>query len=394
MERPSMKLFIKFLIAIYIFINTLFLYKYGSRLLDTSGSILLIAVYIFLFFGFLFAIYQYKSKIDSYKHFKFIYITLIVLFLIFSIWFLNTTNPNNLNVDRWSAMHIGIESLLNFKYPYVTTDHLGGRTSNLPGLFVIGLPFYLLKHVGYLQIFVFIILSYFIFSYFKKNSLRLLAICLFLFSPAFLWEVLVRSDLMSNFTIILLFIIYWYQRYATNIFKKSIILGSIIALLVLTRLTAIIPLAIFLFRPFCKETNCKQKILFLGSFALMSLLLILPVYLLAETNAQFLEFNPLKLQTSTMPTFAGFIFLALAFWTSFYSNKIYHIITYSFLLLFIAVFFTFLLFIFKYGIKRSIHLSLFDISYFDMSLPFLVFALVMSFSNLIYKNSPDISMAK
>jgi hypothetical protein len=66
------------------------------------------------------------------------------LFFIFTIYININVDGQLLHVDRWSAMHAGIEALLNGKYPYTAIDHLGGRTSNLPALLFLGIPFYLL----------------------------------------------------------------------------------------------------------------------------------------------------------------------------------------------------------------------------------------------------------
>lgn len=65
-------------------------------------------------------------------------------------------------------MEVGIRSLLSGEYPYTVVDHLGGRTSNFPGLFLIVLPFYLMGSVGYLQVFTFALLSWSIYSFFLQ----------------------------------------------------------------------------------------------------------------------------------------------------------------------------------------------------------------------------------
>lgn len=90
------------------------------------------------------------------------------LFFTLTIFINNSVDGELLHVDRWSAMHVGIEALLNGEYPYTAVDHLGGRTSNLPALLFLGIPFYLLGDVGYLQSFTFLGFAFIIFHNFKN----------------------------------------------------------------------------------------------------------------------------------------------------------------------------------------------------------------------------------
>jgi hypothetical protein len=59
-------------------------------------------------------------------------------------------DPENLQIDRWSALDRFWDALVRGEYPYVRT-HLGSHISGFPGLFVVAFPFWLLGDVGLLQ---------------------------------------------------------------------------------------------------------------------------------------------------------------------------------------------------------------------------------------------------
>lgn len=83
-------------------------------------------------------------------------------------------DENNLNVDRWSALHTFIVSVLDGVYPYNIPDHLNQTSSNFPALFYLGLPFYFLGDVGFLQCFVFLIIVLWLFKGNAENSTKLI----------------------------------------------------------------------------------------------------------------------------------------------------------------------------------------------------------------------------
>ncbi|PQB07979.1 hypothetical protein BST83_13090 [Polaribacter filamentus] len=52
---------------------------------------------------------------------------------------------------------------MEINYPYAVLDNLGNTTSNFPGLFYLGTPFYLRGDVGFLQPFDFLFFYYLLF---------------------------------------------------------------------------------------------------------------------------------------------------------------------------------------------------------------------------------------
>ncbi len=135
------------------------------------------------------------------------------------------------------------------------------------------------------------------------------------------------------------------------------------------------------------KANYKQKLYFILGFTLTCLFLILPIYLLSKNDLEFFKYNPIQLQTSTLPTFLGLIFMFAPFILSLFLKDFYQVLIYASLLLFLPVLTAMLISINKFGFDRAIHLSLFDISYFNMALPFVIFSFAWGYAKSLRKNS-------
>ena len=80
----------------------------------------------------------------------------IIVFFLFTIYLNYSVDGNTLNVDRWSVLENGAKALINGDYPYNFLSHMQHKSSNLPMLMILGLPFYLIfGSVGYFTIFFF-----------------------------------------------------------------------------------------------------------------------------------------------------------------------------------------------------------------------------------------------
>jgi hypothetical protein len=358
----------------------LFIYKYGLRQNHISVYIILL-IYglgvssLLLYKNILQLDFLRKDKLK----YLYIAICLLVALIIFTITFF--TNGNTLNVDRWSAMDVAIRAFLNGEYPYTAVDHLKGRTSNFPGLLILGIPFYLLGNVGYLQVFAFILLSYTLYKYLNiKEAFRY--ILLFLISPAYWWEIFAISDLMSNTIIVLCFIIFLKNKLKTNILAYPLFLGFSTSFLVLTRGIFAIPLTLLAFKDFF-YSNLKNKFKYLLSFLLTFILLIEIVIMNCPDLETLKHFNPLVLQTHFLPNYVHIIALVLPFYFSFKIKKFkpdFFKIT-PFLILFP----TLLAFIYRWqdvGFEDIIFKNRFDLSYLSIVIPFILIEIVQSENNI------------
>jgi len=366
-----------FLFVLYLAINSIFILKYSVRFEDIPVFVSVITyLAFFLFFYF---IYQKAINfITNFKRIKFLLVVFSLIFFVFLVFINLKVDGLSLNTDRWSALEVLIKSVLNGKYPYDVLDHLGNTTSNLPGLFYIGLPFYLLGDVGFLQPFTFLLLSLFIIFSEIKNDKKVVVLFLILFSPAYYWEVIGKSDLMSNCILLLLFISYWQQKFQGKVFKRYYLLAFFVSLFVLTRGIVVIPLTLFLFSKYLK-ISIKSKIYFAFCFLFFLFLFSLPI-LINFPDFEFVkEHNPFNHQTAFASKFLTILSLILPFIFSSKVKKTSDIFLYSIYILGGLVFITFILNIIEEGFYNSIYGNLFDISYLSMILPFIFFYLLEKF---------------
>lgn len=362
-------------IFIYLMINSLFIVKYGERF-----NMALLGAYLAVIAGLSFFYIKITLKEIFYKSLFWIG---VISFFIFSVFLNYKIDGNSLNVDRWSAMEIGIKAILNGKYPYNIPDHMGWESSNLPMLIVLGIPFYLLfGSVGYLQSFIFLLFCYLIFKIFDNYKQRSAILILLFLSPSYLWEVYVKSDLFSNFVLICGFTYLIWKRFLSEEKLKPELVSFFTALLFLTRLSAVIPLTVLLFKMFW-SFSLKEKFRFIIIFVL-SVSVILYVFFHNVPNSEILmKHNPFMIQGAKQPLLLSFSYIALALILSFRLKSFYEIINWSGMLLFICVLVPFIMYFAELGYTEMIVNSSFDISFFNMCMPFVLVALVLG----IFKNN-------
>lgn len=366
---------IVFFKLLFVLINLLFIYKYGLRQNYVSVYFALIVYSIIISFVLWKNIFEHNF-LSNYKiKFSYITICLFVLLILFFIPFF--INGNTLNVDRWSAMDVAIRALLNGGYPYTAVDHLEGRTSNFPGLLILGIPFYLMGNVGYLQVFAFLLLSYTLYIYLNiKDASRY--ILLLLISPAYWWEIFAISDLMSNSIIVLCFIILLKNKLKKNIFEYPIFLGFSTSFLVLTRGIFAIPLTLIVFKDFwCNSLSVKLK--YALSFTFTFLFLVAIVIVNCPDLETLKVYNPFVLQTHYLPSYIHILALISPFYFSF---KIKTFRTDFFKISSLLILFpTLLAFIYGWndiGFEEIILKNRFDLSYLSIVIPFILILIVDS----------------
>lgn len=354
---------------IFLIVNLLFLNKYGLRQDIISIGFLIVPFLIITFLLLKFNIFE--SEIFNSLNLKYLYFTLCIFIFIAILLITIYTDGNNLKVDRWSAMDVAIKALLNCNYPYTATDHMDGRTSNFPGLLILGIPFYLLGNVGYLQSFSFFLLAFTLLKSFKIYE-ALQFLLLLVISPAYWWEIFSISDLLGNVIIIFCFITLVNHMLKNDIFKYPILLGVSSSLLVLTRGITIIPLIIFIFKPFWK-IKIKNQILYLVSFITTFTVLIVTVLINCPDLETLKKFNPFVLQTNYLPTFMILISMLFAFFISFLVKNFYEdFYIYASISILLPILSSFLIFLNIYGIEKIILYSKFDLSYLTIIFPFIL----------------------
>mgnify|MGYP000125437574 FL=1 len=360
-----------FFLVFYLFVNSLFVLKYVP-----FNSFFSISTYVILLIG---VLYLYLNIKVSQRVYKILFWVVAFMFFLFTIFVNYYVDGTSLNVDRWSAMEVGVKAIMHNQYPYNIPDHMGQESSNLPILVIIGMPFYLLfGSVGYLQSFTFLLMTYFVFKKITTYQYRLLALFLLILSPSYLWEIYTKSDLFSNFIIILGFALMVMNE---EIGDKKVKWVSIWAgLLLMTRISAIIPLLILVLQPFFKLLS-KQKI----KFILISCITVFIVLFFFFRNAADLEMiknhNPILIQRLKQPFILSVLYIVIASLLSFYTKNLHEKLAAAAGLLFIMILVLFVMSLVQYGFVNCIENSYFDLSFFNMSMPFIIFVLAITYNS-------------
>ncbi|WP_353163181.1 hypothetical protein [Myroides odoratus] len=351
---------------LFILINYLYLLKYGTRYnLPLLPIIISFTVLQVCILGGRAIIYKLLSKLNN-----LIYILFVCLIVGGILFLTKYVDRYALQVDRWSAMEVAIRAIFTGEYPYTAIDHLGGRTSNFPGLLLLGIPFYLLGDVGYFQAFSFLLLAFTLYTVFERQQAFYILLLLGISIP-FWYEIAVISDFMSNMILVLCFIMLWNHYFKQEIYKKEIGLAIGISILALTRGFTYVPLALYFFAPFC-QLNIKKQVRFAIYFLVTSILLILFAFYAVPNLETLKEYNPLTLQTSYTSIYnLLFIFLAPLI-LSFYIKKFnYDFFFYTLLITGTLSIILFIQFWNRVGFEELLHHSVFDLAYLAYIVPLL-----------------------
>ena len=363
---------------IFFFVNGIFIIKYGSEHFSALQASAFLFLYIIVFSGFIFLV---KKIILKDSVFKILFWLIVPLFFLCTIYINRMVDSQNLMTDRWAAMEISINAILRGEYPYNIVDFKGNESSNLPVLVLLGMPFYLLfGSVGYLQCFVFVVFSLIVLKFFKNYRERVVAICLLIFSPSYLYEIYTKSDLFSNFIIAVGAILFLWKYFIKSTKLRYEYVAIIAALLLLTRIPILFPLMILLLRK-VYFLSFRQKFIFGSVLILTTIPFLIWFFLPAESWELIKYHNPFQLQ-SKQPVFFSVFFFTLAGILSFKVKNVRNVLDYSSFVLFFSVMSVFLLMIYWYGLKSVFFESGFDISYFNVAMPFFILSLPLNNSIL------------
>lgn len=353
---------------LYILINSLFILKYGLRLLPWY----VVIAACLLYGGIVVLGNKYKYLITKLSYLNIqrgtTFIALIIC-LLFLLAFQYIPDPMTIQVDRWSAIHNFLFNLTHGIYPYAAQTHLDGYGSPFPVWQLFHLPFYLMGNVG-LSFIAGILLFVHSLSLHLKDKEENIAFVFLACSPAFIYEVFVRSDLMTNFMVSMSILLYCIH-YRLTIQKNPLLLGIIVGLMMSTRFSAIIPFCIYYFYDFFYAQH-RQQISFLSVVIITFCITFLPFLFWDSKMLLFFEYNPFILQTRQGHPLDLLLLIpvgiALSFWQQKQHNR--HFIA-SAVMLFLLVTVTFTHTMFINNSWTELFDSTFDITYFGMALPFL-----------------------
>ena len=283
-------------ILLVVIINFLFAYKYFARVMPYAlmGSIaystMVGMVYYFL-----------QKRETKWVESNMLFWGITFLYVSLHVVFFSYIKVAQLNVDRWSVISSFWDVAFNGKYPYSAQSHMGNYPGPLPVYFLLSLPFYLIHEVGYLSLSGFILLAWVLRRYLSHKD-STIALFLLVSSVALFWEISVRSTIVVNAVLFLV-----YLRWLTHIdLRKTsyFILSAVVGgLLLSTR--SIFAFALVVYGVFAlKNKVLPFKKLFWWSSLLLATFMItfLPFFLFYFY--EFTKLNPFFVQSDTLFPFS------------------------------------------------------------------------------------------
>lgn len=361
-------------LLVYALINSLFLLKYLSR--TPLHPLMGLAAYLILLAGAWLVIKHPPGWLTRILRRPLMNETYVLSgFVVIAITLLQQNiDPMQLQVDRWSAIAHFLRNLLAGEYPYLAQTHLGGYGSPFPVWNFVHLPFYLMGDVGSAMPVFFILLVLSLKSILGDYRRSFMFVLLLSLSPAFWYEVAVRSDLIYNFILCFLIVGWWYRR-DIGVGNAPFLTGIVSGLMLSTRLSIVIPFSIFLFPGFL-ATGWKKRIWFTLTGLLTFALSFLPFLLWDLNSLVFFEYNPFVLQTRQGSWIEIGVLLAMLISFSIgWKKRPERLMLYTAITLVIFITITFLHRMISDDFQSGLFSSRYDITYFTMALPFTLAAL-------------------
>ena len=352
-------------LLLYIIINSLFVEKYASRVVSFHWW--LVIAYVV---GVLCVVYVISHRVSK-SRYTFVYlVSILITMACVALGLQYTIDPLTLNVDRWSAIHNFLSGMLDGQYPYGQQTHLGGYGSPFPVWQIVHLPFYCLGNVG-LSIIVVTLLFLWTLNRLYSAKVALVAGALLLISPAFWYEVAVRSDLLTNIMLSAI-IVEWLVSKKIQLTNNFVWIGVLIGAMLSTRLVAIIPICVIYGYEFLLM-NWKKQCLFIVIAIAVFCATMLPFLLWEGSTLLFFEYNPFVLQTRQGSWLVLLIFACLAVGVTIWQRgQLNQRLATTGLLLTTLVTMAFVEKMWQHNQWTELFSSTFDITYLSVALPFYV----------------------
>jgi hypothetical protein len=275
-------------------------------------------------------------------------------------------DPESIRNARYKLLNQAIGMLLNGTFPYGAP--MPAHHSAFPFWYAIALPFYVIGDTGLLQILTFFLGGFILLRLDSTTSpAGILALAA---SPAFIYEITVRSGLAGNMILVLVYLHLIKARLTRHQPASVFIIGLIGGLLLSTRGVVFLIFAIYLGH--YTKNNLRSGWLLLAGWLLSFSLTMLP-FLLWD-GARFLAVGPMmhQLQLTRLTGWLILPALLAVFLVGRKSKTITGVFEATGLFLFSGVAASFCASIISNGLAASIMDSRFDISYFCLALPFII----------------------
>lgn len=364
----------RIILCLYVFINALFVDKYISRI--TSHHWLIAIAYMI---GGCAVIWGINWLLNNKKFSTKCFWGILIFFPIIAIGIQYAIDPLSIQVDRWSAIHNFLSGMLQGLYPYGQQTHLGGYGSPFPVWQLLHLPFYIVGNVGLSIIVVTILFLWTLYRLYPKK-VAIAASVLLCISPAFWYEVAVRSDLITNIMLSAI-IVEWLVHKNIKLNDHWTWIGCIVGLTLSTRFVAVIPICVIYGYEFL-QMNWKKQGLFIFIVISIFALTMLPFVFWKGSTLLFFDYNPFVLQTRQGSWFVFLIFSIIAIGgTIWMRGRIAHRWIVTGFLLTSLVTMAFVEKMWQQNLWNGLYTSAFDITYLSIALPFYIEYLSCSMAN-------------
>lgn len=360
--------------SLYLAINALFVLKYVGRISEPL-ALLAASAYAATFCLVVWLALRYTHSLSSSRCGLLLAMGASIVALAVAQY---QIDPYSLRVDRWSAIHHFLDYLFQGRYPYAAQTHLGGYGSPFPVWQFFHIPFYLMGNVG---LSVFVGMAAFVGGIWLLWDVRTAfgALVLLLVSPAFLYEVAVRSDLMTNF-LLACALLCAAIRYRVSFARHYLWIALAAGLLMSTRLSAVIPLGIYYLRDYLKA-RWPIKLCLPVLSILVFAATFLPFFLWNSDQLLFFEYNPFVLQSRQGHLSDFLLFIPAGLWLALSWRRVPQLMTHTAVCLLLLVVVTFAHNMYLHDNWAELFESAYDITYFNMALPFLIVSLLTSANN-------------
>lgn len=362
-------------IFIFLFVNSIFSLKYISR---ETNYYLIISFLISLVYFF---IWRYKNLLERFPiSLSKLNLILLSAFILGCFFIFKKVDVETLNVDRWSVITSFWDSYFNNQYVYFAKSNVGNPPGPMPFYFMLALPFYFFGELGWFSV-MGIILFFVFLRYSKISKLNCTTgLLLTLSSIFYLWEVVGRSNMFLNSSLIL-FVLYYYLKVEKINIKNTIVAGLLIGLSISTRNVLVIPFVIAFIYQLKNNLIKPKQFLLLGLISILTFVITFLPFVYNHFEG-FKIMNPFLIQSSALVPFEyTLLFILMAFITGLYCKSIKDIYFFSGLILFISIIIYFLYHINLVGFQNTFFGSAADISYFILCTPFCLYHVLSSKKN-------------
>ena len=325
---------------------------------------------------------------DRLKYGKTVFWTALAILIVAMLAVQYSFDPMENRVDRWSAIANPLAALFNGEFPYLAETHLGGNASPFPVWMVFHIPFYALGNVGLSEI---ATAAIFVYSVKMVGGYRAgtLSVILLALSINLWYETAVRSDLISNFLLLCAFINILQAKRITFT-SHPYVLSIAAGLWLSTRISTAFPLFILFLPHWLKLPTGKKAatiLLAIGTFCLT----FMPLVVWDANSLFFAENNPFSLQTRQGRPIDSIIMAVTAVvmalkWKE--DNKLMMLFSAVILILVPTIAYGHSMYI--YGNWNDIFNSLYDITYLDAALPFLIMVMITGKCQSIQTKKPSL----